>query len=217
MRAFKTVVAAGIVAALAGLASPPAAAAGEGRPPIDQAVVDRAVVDRALAYLNDARTMTADFVQRDQAGGYWTGRMWIARPGRLRFQYDPPENDVIWSSGGLIKHFDAELETLSQAPPSMTPAWFLLDDKVRITEDVQLLATAERDGRFFVTAAQTDRVADGRVTLAFEENPARLLGWTTVSAGGAYSQVDLIDLKTGVDIPEDVFQYDAPVRRFNEN
>ena len=173
--------------------------------------VDPAVVQRALDYLNGARDMTARFVQRDLSGGHWTGRMWVSRPGRLRFEYDPPENDVIWSTGGLINHFDAELETVSHAPRSLTPAWFLLDDNVRITEDVEVLATAEEKGRYFVTATRTDRAADGRVTLAFQLSPARLLGWTTTAGDGQISQVDLIDLAVGVDIPDAIFAYKPPI------
>ncbi len=177
----------------------------------DRGQVDQAVVDRALAYLNAARVINARFIQRDQHGGRWTGQMWVARPGQLRFQYDPPENDVIWSNGFIIKHFDAELETVTQVPRDMTPAWFLLDEHVRIKEDVQVLATAEQGGRYFVTATQTGVLNDGRVTLAFETSPARLLGWAATDGDGEVIQVDLVDLKVGGVIPDEVFKYQPPI------
>lgn len=181
---------------------------------VDRSLVDPSVVARAVASLNASRTMVARFVQRGQNGAVWTGRMWVSRPGKLRFQYDPPEDDVIWSSGGLVKHYDAELDSVSHVPPDMTPAWFLLDDEVRITDDVHLLATAERGDRFFVTATQSGAFTDGRVTLAFEGSPARLLGWTTTDVDGSLTQVDLVDLVVGQDIPEKVFDYKPPSPEF---
>lgn len=177
----------------------------------DRSKVDPVVVDRALAYLNGVRTLSASFVQRDQAGGRWSGAMWMERPGRLRFQYDPPENDVIWSSGGFVKHYDAELDAVTHVPRGMTPAWFLLDDQVRISDDVEVLATADIGGRYFITARQSGTFSDSRVTLAFQKSPDRLLGWTVTDESGAISQVDLQDLITGVEMPDDIFQYQPPV------
>lgn len=194
------------------LLAPAVASAQSAAPPID-----RAVVDRALAYLNGARSLTAKFVQRDSAGGRWTGRLWLARPGRLRFQYDPPENDVIWSTGGLVKHFDAGLETVTHVPRGATPAWFLLDDRVRIKDDIELLATAEQNGRYFVSAAQSGILTEGRVTLAFQASPERLLGWTVTDQEGAITQVDLIDLEVGAVVEDEIFDYRPPLPEYNDN
>ena len=173
--------------------------------------IDQTVVNRALTYLNGARTMEARFIQRDPRGGRWSGKLWLRRPGRLRFQYDPPENDVIWSTGGLVNHFDAELETVTHVPRHLTPAWFLLDDQVRINEDVTLLAALYSGDRYFVTAAQDGALAQGRVTLAFSTSPERLIGWTVTSEDGSITQVDLVDLVVGAPIDKDVFDYTPPI------
>ncbi len=173
--------------------------------------VDTAIVSRALAYLNGARTITAKFIQRDMRGNQWAGRLWVDRPGRLRFQYDPPESDVIWSDQNLVKHFDAELETLTHVPRNLTPAWFLLDDPVRITQDVQVLATAETPDRYFITAAQNGVLAEGRVTLAFSKAPETLIGWTVTDGSGAVTHLDLYDLKVGGPIDRKLFQFNPPI------
>lgn len=187
------------------LAAPAAASAQSDVGPIDQAVVDR-----ALDYLNRTRSMTARFVQWRSDGGRWTGRLWMERPGRLRFQYDPPENDVIWTNGGLVKHYDADLESLTHLPRRSTPAWFLLDDQVRVKEDVTLLATEDRGDRYYVAAAQSGILTEGRVTLAFRSNPEAIIGWSVTTGDGEVTQVDLLDLVTGQDVPDDVFEYEPP-------
>ncbi len=191
------------------LALAPAAASAQ-----EVKVLDQAVVDRAVAYLNGARSMSARFVQRDQHGGYWTGNLWMHRPGRLRFEYDPPEKDVIWAdNGGIVQHFDAELETVTHMPRHLTAAWFLLDDEVAIDDDdVTLMAAVQSGDRYFVTASQKNLLTEGRVTLAFAAKPDRLLGWTVTDADGAVTQVELVDLAVNVDLDLDIFNYSPPVR-----
>jgi len=194
-----------LATALSGLAG--ASHAAEGK-------VDQAVVDQAVAYLNEMRNVEARFVQRDQRGAQWTGRFWLSRPGRIRFEYDPPEGDVIWSGGGLVKHFDARLETVTHLPRSATPAWFLLDDEVVIGEDIEVLSTTVQDGRYFVTAARKDDIVGGRITLAFQAAPERILGWAILDDTGSVTQVELLDLVVGGAIPDSTFEFDPPIQTF---
>ncbi len=175
--------------------------------------IDQAVVDRAVNYLNSIRTLQARFIQRDLEGHKWTGEMWMERPGRIRFQYDPPEGDVIWSDDNLVKHYDAELETMTHVPQSATPAWFLLDDPVRVTGDVEILAAEATAERYFVAAAKTDALSSGHVTLAFQKSPDRLLGWSVTEGDGTVTQVDLLDAKFDLPIDHNLFRYEPPKRR----
>jgi outer membrane lipoprotein-sorting protein len=186
------------------LASVPAFA----QPPVGS--VDQAIVDRALTHLNSVRSFKARFIQRDQKGGKWTGQMWMERPNRLRFQYDPPESDVIWSDQGLVKHYDAELDAVTHVPRYLTPAWFLLDDPVRITKDVTLLATSQDSERYFIAAAQEGILSEGHVTLAFSMEPERLIGWTVTDSEGSVTQVDLFELDVAAPMPKRIFRFEPP-------
>src|SRR5437879_4597889 len=51
---------------------------------------DTLQLQRIAAYLNGIRTMTARFRQVANNGGVSAGKLWVARPGRRRFEYDPP-------------------------------------------------------------------------------------------------------------------------------
>ena len=176
-----------------------------------QAVVDQALVDKIIAYLNSVRTLEARFVQQNSDGGQATGKMWVSRPGRIRFEYDAPLSDVIWSDNNLVKHFDADLESITHVPAHLTPAWFLLDDQVSIKKDVEILATAEIEGKAYLTASQENALTAGRVTLAFEREPMRILGWNVVDGSGTVTQVNLISPLTGAPIDKKVFRYQPPI------
>jgi outer membrane lipoprotein-sorting protein len=176
-----------------------------------QTVVDQALVDRIIVYLNSFRTLEARFVQQNSDGEQATGKMWISRPGRIRFEYDPPLSDVIWSDNNLVKHFDADLESVTHVPSHLTPAWFLLDDQVSIKKDVEILATAEFEGKAYLTASQQNALTSGRVTLAFEREPMRILGWNVVDGSGTVTLINLISPLTGAPNDKKLFRYQPPL------
>ena len=70
------------LSAVAAAAAPPAAVA--------LTPQDNADLQRIAAYLGSIRTMYAKFRQVASGGGIATGQLWMARPGRMRFEYDPP-------------------------------------------------------------------------------------------------------------------------------
>jgi outer membrane lipoprotein-sorting protein len=199
-----------LLAALLPLATALPASAQQSTPGTPPAVVDQALVERIIAYLNSVRTLEARFVQQNSDGGQATGKMWVSRPGRIRFEYDMPFGDVIWSDNNLVKHFDRDLESVTHVPAHLTPAWFLLDDQVSIKKDVEILATAELEDKAYLTASQEGALAEGRVTLAFDREPMRILGWNVVDGGGTVTQVNLISPIVGAPIDKKVFRYEPP-------
>ena len=56
---------------------------------------DNADLQRIAAYLGSIRTMYAKFRQVASGGGIATGQLWMARPGRMRFEYDPPNQILL--------------------------------------------------------------------------------------------------------------------------
>lgn len=204
-----------ILAALLPLAAGAPAMAQKSAANTSRGVVDPAVVDRVVAYLNSVRTLEARFAQRNNDGGQITGKMWVRRPGRIRFEYDEPLGDVIWSDKGPIMHFDKDLEAVTHVPVHLTPAWFLLDDQVKIRKDVNILATAEVNDRVFLTATQDGVLTEGRVTLAFEREPMQLIGWNVVDDSGQITQVDLLDATIGAPIDKEIFRFEPPIERID--
>src|SRR3954471_21710567 len=73
---------------LAGLPVVPAIA--HAQPRFDPTPQDRADMARITAYLDGLRTMKAHFLQVAPSGAITRGTVWLDRPGRMRFQYNPP-------------------------------------------------------------------------------------------------------------------------------
>src|SRR5208282_3338469 len=97
---------------------------------------DTLELQRIAAYLNGIRTMTADFRQVANNGAVSTGKLWVARPGRMRFEYVPPNPITLLADSTNVYYWDKELNQVSKYELRSTPAWFLLRDPISFGVDV---------------------------------------------------------------------------------
>jgi outer membrane lipoprotein-sorting protein len=70
----------------------------------------KADVDRVQSYLNGIRTLASRFQQYSGEGNHATGQLWLERPGRMRFEYDPPVPLLLVANGKNIFYYDKELQ-----------------------------------------------------------------------------------------------------------
>ena len=91
---------------------------------------DTLELQRIAAYLNNIRTMTARFQQVANNGGVSTGHLWVARPGRMRFEYDPPTPITLLADSASVYYWDKQLNQTSKYELRQTPAWFFLRDPI---------------------------------------------------------------------------------------
>lgn len=176
---------------------------------------DRADLARIEAYLNGLTTLRARFLQIAQNGATAEGTAWIWRPGRMRFEYDPPESLLLVASHGQFLLYDRELRQPSTVPVSQTPLAFLLRENLRLSGDVTV-TRVERGGGFLrVTLHRTAAPAEGRLTLVFQEDPIELRQWAVVDAQARETRVSLSRIETGVRIDPRIFEFNDP-RFFEE-
>jgi outer membrane lipoprotein-sorting protein len=176
------------------------------------------VVDQAESYLQSLRTAQAKFTQTGNDGRQATGTFYLSRPGRLRFEYDPPVKDLVVADGLFVYFFDGETGQQSNAPTDQTLANFLLRRNIKLRDDVTVTNVGKSTrGLLLITLVQTDRPSDGSLTLAFEENPLRLKKWRVVDATRAITEVELTDLQTNIKLPASLFVYKEPGRSHYNN
>jgi outer membrane lipoprotein-sorting protein len=178
------------------------------RPPA--ATVDAAAVQRAEAYLNALRGLRARFLQIAQNGASAQGTAWISRPGRMRFDYDPPEPLLLVAAGGQVMLLDRELRQPSVAPASSTPLGLLLRDPIRLSGDITVTATERSGGLLRITMQRTGAPAEGRLSLVFAEQPFELRQWAVVDAQGRETRVTLYEVDTTVRPDPRMFDFNDP-------
>jgi outer membrane lipoprotein-sorting protein len=168
---------------------------------------ERNEVERLRVYLNGIVTMQTRFVQTDGNGGLARGTFWLHRPGRLRFEYDPPVPILVIARSDFLVHYDKELREANYLSQKDTPAWFLLADKVTWDDDFTVTDVKRIGPIIEVSATRRSAPDQGAVTLVFDYAPIKLLGWRLVDASGRSMQVRLQDQKLGIPIDSEVFQF----------
>ena len=171
---------------------------------------DLADIKKAEEYLNDLKTGQARFVQTTHDGTQMVGTFYLQRPGKLRFQYDPPVQDFVVAYGTFIYFYDAELNEQSNAPIGQTLADFILRDHLKLNGDLTVLSVKHGGGLLQIKVAQASDPNAGTLTLGFTEEPFALKKWRIVDAQNLITEVELFYLKTGITHPDGLFVYKDP-------
>jgi outer membrane lipoprotein-sorting protein len=185
--------AAGLVLGIA-LLAPPAFAA------VTPAALDEAAqrdLARIEAYLNDLTTLDSRFVQLSQ-DGFVEGRLRLSRPGDLRIDYEAPVPVEIVASGIMMMYHDRELGQTTFLPVSETPAYFLLRDRIDLSDGLTVTAFEREASAIRVTIVETGNPDAGEITVVFEDKPLRLVKWRVTDATGNIIDVALVDPRFGV-------------------
>jgi len=168
---------------------------------------DTLQLQRIAAYLNGIRTMTAQFQQIANNGGYSSGQLWVARPGRMRFEYAPPTPIVLLADSASVYYWDKALNQQSKFELRSTPAWFFLRDPISFGGDVVVTRFERAANAVRVTIAETAQPDSGSLTLVFTENPLVLWQWIVVDQQAKTTTVTLSDLQFGMALDPKLFQY----------
>ncbi|MDB5371133.1 MAG: lipoprotein carrier protein [Roseomonas sp.] len=180
------------------------------RPALAQAGGDRATLARIEAYLNGLTTLRARFLQVSQNGGAAQGTAMIWRPGRMRFEYDPPEPLLLVASDGQFLYYDKELRQPSIVPVSSTPLGFLLRPQIRFGGDLEVTGLERTGGLLRVGMHRREAPSEGSLTLVFAEDPMELRQWAVVDARGHQTRVTLTEIETGVRFDRLIFSFNDP-------
>jgi outer membrane lipoprotein-sorting protein len=106
-------------------------------------------VDRARNYLSSVQSLTGDFLLIGPDGGRSLGKFYLQKPGKVRFEYEPPSPiDVIADGSSLIVR-DRNLATQDLYPLSRTPLRYLLAEQIDLARDTK--ATAVSQDNAFIT------------------------------------------------------------------
>jgi outer membrane lipoprotein-sorting protein len=170
---------------------------------------DTLELQRIAAYLNNIRTMTADFQQVASNGAVSSGRLWIARPGRMRFQYNPPDESVLLADATSVYFRDQQLNQISKYNLRQTPAWFFLRDPISFGPDVTVTQFQEVGNAVQVTVVESAHPDAGSLSLVFTENPLVLRQWIVVDQEDKTTRVSLSNLRFGMALDPRLFQYQS--------
>jgi outer membrane lipoprotein-sorting protein len=160
-------------------------------------------------YFNSIRTMQARFVQTNPNGSIIQGTYYVRRPGRMRFEYDPPSQLKIVADGFQVTMWDPTTKDFGQWPIGWTAASFLVKDPLSLSGDLRVEKLERVNGLIEATMSQAKRPQDGKVIVRFVENPLTLRGWTIIDNRGQQVTVALNGMQTGMQLADSLFKNDS--------
>lgn len=155
----------------------------------------RALVDKVNAYLSGMQTLVGNFVQVGPDRSRTEGQFYLQKPGRVRFEYNPPSPIELIADGQSVVVRDRKLATQDLYPLSQTPLRFLLAERIDLLKDTNLVSIHADDT--FVTAVIEERQTLGgshRLALMFGAKDFQLRQWTVTDPQGFDTTVALYNL-----------------------
>jgi outer membrane lipoprotein-sorting protein len=177
----------------------PAAAAKPATPSLADSINteagQHALVDRVSLYLSTIQTLVGNFVQVGPDGRKTEGKFYIAKPGRVRFEYDPPSPIEVVADGSSVVVHDRRLDTKDLYPLSQTPLRFLLADRIDLWNDTKVVSVGADDK--YVTVSIEERtmiIGTSKLMMMFNAKDFQLLQWTVTDPQGYETTVGVYNL-----------------------
>lgn len=167
---------------------------------------DKLPLGQISGYLNQLQTAQGEFTQINDDGSISTGTIYIKRPGRVRFEYNPPESALVVAGSNTVVIYDKKSNQPAETYPlERTPLSIILDRQVDLGR-ARMVTGHTFDGTATVVTAQDPEHPEyGNIQLKFTENPVELRQWIINDGNGSQTTVVLGALETGGSLPNRLF------------
>ncbi len=170
---------------------------------------DRAtILARVNSYFNALEHLQGRFTQIGPNGEFSEGVFYLERPGKIRFEYALPNPLLVVADGFWVGIEDRSLKTTDKYPLSATPLSLLLDERVDLDEDANVIDAREEEG--FISVTFEDNVgrvgrSPGQLTLIFGSEDLMLRQWVVLDAQGLRTEISIFDLVVGAPVDPELF------------
>jgi outer membrane lipoprotein-sorting protein len=170
-------------------------------------------LDTLSDYLNGLTTVEADFTQINADGTISTGRIYIKRPGRVRFEYAPPDRSLVIAGGQQVAIFDAKSnQPPEQYPLKRTPLNLILGRDIDLGR-AEMVIGHDFDGTSTRVRAQDPENPEyGSIDLVFTADPVELRQWVITDDLGDQTTVILGEMTKGGELGARLFDIVAETR-----
>ena len=155
----------------------------------------RALLDRVSKYLSNMQTLVGNFVQIAPDGSRTEGTFYIQKPGKVRFEYNPPSPTEVIADGSSVAVRNRDLLTQDLWPLSQTPLRYLLADHINLLRDTDVVSVSS-DDKFITVVVEEKQIMVGtsRLMVMFDAKTTELKQWTVTDPQGLDTTVSVFNL-----------------------
>lgn len=187
-------------------------------PPLKQKAVDLpdpALVQKVESYLNSIKTLEADFKQMSSGGELASGRFYLSRPGKFRWEYLEGQQVLIISNGSQIVYYDRKLDEVTHIPMQYSIASFLAEEHIKLSGKIKLISIKDNGMQVQAIVTQKDKPDEGTLVMYFDKEPMKLTQLEVIDQDKNITVVSLKNQKFNQPIAKDQFVFKD--RKFYKN
>jgi len=169
----------------------------------------KAQAAKVSSYLSSLQTLVGNFVQVGPDGSKTKGDFYIQKPGKVRFEYEPPNPIDIIADGSSLAVRDRKLATQDIYPLSQTPLRFLLSDRIDLLKDTNVVNVTADDLFISVTIEEKQAlIGTSRLMLMIGAKDGQLKQWTVTDPQGYDTTVAVYNLDSSKKVDPSLFKID---------
>ena len=166
---------------------------------------DRADLDAISAAMNAITTLKGQFYQIEPSGAVDEGRFYIDKPGKVRFEYNPPVTTLLVCDGKTVAVANTRLNTIDRYSISDTPLKMILSNTIDIRHDPSLLGIERREGLLALRLRTSLNRSKPNLTLVFSTADHALKQWSVIDDQGLTTTVALQAVTAGAPLDPSLF------------
>ena len=167
---------------------------------------EKSEINRIEVYLNSIKSLRADFLQVSSNGNMATGKLYLARPGKIRFEYDPPSPILLLSDGYFLRYVDKDLEQVTHLWLDNTPIGFLLDEDIKLSESITVTKFSQNANVLIINLKNSEKPEQGAISLIFSDKPLKLKKWVIKDAQGITTTITLNNSERAIELNPTLFK-----------
>jgi outer membrane lipoprotein-sorting protein len=156
-------------------------------------------------YINSFREMQGEFTQVSPKGTVSKGVFYLSKPGKMRFEYAPPNPFIIVSDGTWVTIKNRAKDSADQYPLSQTPLRLVLGENVDIADEADILGVESNGGIVTVTLEDKKKLVPGHLIISYDKDHKTLQQWIVVDGHGRRTTVSLDKVVAGVEADPKLF------------
>ena len=165
-------------------------------------------------YFNTFNTFKADFYQFSDDGSVASGIILIKKPGRLRIDYEKPEDLLIVGSGGQLAIFDPKGDPEPTSfPLNVTPFSIVLKSQINLVGSSNILSHEYSQGETSLSLYDPNYPERGHIQLIFSGETPILDRWLIQDESGNITLMSIERYKENIALGEMQFNIPLEIER----
>lgn len=154
-------------------------------------------VEKLNSYFNGFSNLQGDFIQFSPNGQRVEGKLYIQRPGKMRFDYHAPVTTEVIADGTSVAIRDKKLATQDLYSIGQTPLKFLVKERMNLAKDSYVTGATTKGDILSVTIEDRSTLGGtSKITLNYDLAANTLRQWVVVDPQGYETSVSLYNLDT---------------------